>query len=597
MYNKNRKPGFSGTTEELTEKMRKLFPFLKPYRKETILAPFFKLLEACFDLLVPLIVKQIIDVGIQKQDKHYIWGMVGILAAFAVVGLLCALTAQYFAARAAVGFGTSLRSSLFGKIQSFSYAETDRSGIDTLITRMTSDVNQIQSGINLTLRLLLRSPIIVLGAVILAFTVDVKGALVFVVVVPLLAAVVFALLLAGFPLYNRVQKDLDQVTGQTRETLTGVRVIRAFRGEEEEIVRFEKVNKKHLRAQKLVGNISALMNPLTLLLVDGGLIVLLLSGAIRVQGGAMSTGAVIALTNYMAQILIELIKFANTVFTVNKALVCAGRVATVLEIPGGMPQTQENIEKTDASDLAVAFDHVFMTYAGNAAPSLSNICFSAKPGEVIGIIGSTGSGKTTLVNLIPRFYDATEGSVTVFGRDTRAWDVKELRGQIAVVPQKAVLFRGSVRSNLLWGNENATDDELWAALEAAQAKEFVAEKEGGLDAVVTQNGKNFSGGQRQRLTIARALVRKAKILILDDSASALDYATEAALRAALRSLPEKPTIFIISQRTASIRHADRILVLEEGQAVGLGTHAELLQSCPVYREIYDSQFKKGGENA
>ena len=575
--------------------MRKLFPFLKPYRKETALAPFFKLLEACFDLLVPLIVKQIIDVGIQNQDKPYIWKMIGVLGAFAVVGLICALTAQYFAARAAVGFGTALRSELFRKIQSFSYQETDRSGIDTLITRMTSDVNQIQSGINLTLRLLLRSPIIVLGAVILAFTVDVKGALVFVVVIPLLAAVVFSLLLVGFPLYNRVQKDLDRVTGLTRETLTGARVIRAFRREEEETARFDDANHEHRRAQKLVGNISALMNPLTLLLVNGGLIALLLSGAVRVESGAMSTGAVIALTNYMAQILVELVKFANTVFAVNKALVCAKRVETVLETPGGMPVTSQ--EKAENTDSIVAFDKVSMTYAGNAAPSLSGIHFAVKPGETIGIIGSTGSGKSTLVNLIPRFYDVTDGSVTVMGKDVRAWELKELRSQIAVVPQKAALFSGTVRSNLLWGNESATDDALWDALTAAQAAEFVAEKEGGLDAPVAQNGKNFSGGQRQRLTIARALVRKAKILILDDSASALDYATESALRTALRNLPEKPTIFIISQRTASIRHADRILVLEDGQAVGLGTHEELLDNCPVYREIYDSQFKKGGETA
>ncbi|MBE6529573.1 MAG: ABC transporter ATP-binding protein [Ruminococcaceae bacterium] len=595
--------------------MKKLFPFLKPYRKETVFAPFFKLLEACFDLLVPLIVKQIIDVGIQNEDKPYIWKMIGVLCVFAVVGLICALTAQYFAARAAVGFGTSLRSALFCKIQSFSYAETDRSGVDTLITRMTSDVNQIQSGINMTLRLLLRSPIIVLGAVILAFTVDTTGALIFVVVIPLLAAVVFTLLLIGFPLYHRVQKDLDHVTGLTRETLTGVRVIRAFRREEEETERFDKANREHRRAQKLVGNISALMNPLTLLLVDGGLIALLLSGAIRVESGAMSTGSVIALTNYMAQILIELIKFANTVFIVNKALVSAKRVENVLETPGGMPvKYPENSQKTpekfpenpiknpienppknSKSNAVVAFENVSMTYEGNAAPSLSHICFSANAGEVIGIIGSTGSGKSTLVNLIPRFYDVTEGSVFVLGKDVRAWDLSKLRAQIGVVPQKAVLFRGTVRSNLLWGNENATDEDLWAALEAAQAKDFVAEKEGGLDAPVAQNGKNFSGGQRQRLTVARALVRKAKILILDDSASALDYATEAALRAALRSLPENPTVFIISQRTASIRHADRILVLEDGQAVGIGTHAELLKNCPVYREIYDSQFKKGGE--
>ena len=576
--------------------MKKMFLYLKPYRKESILAPLFKLLEAVFDLLVPIIVKQIIDVGIANSDKPYIWKMVGILGVFAVVGLACALTAQYFAARAAVGFGTGLRSALFRHIQGFSYRETDRAGTSTLITRMTSDVNQVQSGINLTLRLLLRSPIIVFGAVIMAFTVDVKGALVFVVAVPLLAVAVFAILLAGFPLYRRVQRNLDRVTGLTRENLTGVRVIRAFRREEEEIERFGQANREHRRVQTLVGNISALMNPITLLLVDGGLIALLLMGAIRVNNGYMTTGAVIALTNYMAQILTELVKFANTIFTVNKALACASRIESVLDTPVGMPESKPLHEPTDDGN-AVTFRNVSMTYAGNAAPSLSGVDFSVRPGEVIGIIGSTGSGKSTLVNLIPRFYDADEGSVLVNGIDVRAWNTEALRQKIAVVPQKAVLFRGTIRSNLLWGNEAATDEKLWQALDAAQAKEFTEQKEGGLDAPVAQNGKNFSGGQRQRLTIARALVRKAEILILDDSASALDYATEASLRTALRRLPEHPTVFIVSQRTASIRHADRILVLEEGHPVGLGTHDELLACCAVYREIYESQFRKGGETA
>ena len=578
--------------------MKKLFPFLKPYRKETVLAPLFKLLEAVFDLLVPIIVKQIIDVGIASGDRSYIWKMTGVLAAFAVVGLACALTAQYFAARAAVGFSTALRSALFRHIQGLSYRETDRAGTSTLITRMTSDVNQVQSGINLTLRLLLRSPIIVAGAVILAFTVDVRGALVFAVAVPLLAVVVFAILLAGFPLYRRVQHGLDRVTGLTRENLTGVRVIRAFRREDEEVERFGKANREHRRVQTLVGNLSALMNPLTLLIVDGGLIALLLVGAIRVDSGAMTTGAVVALTNYMAQILTELVKFANTVITVNKALACADRISAVLDTPVGMEKTEGDLPApADVADLAVAFRGVSLTYAGNAAPSLCGVDLSVGRGEVVGVIGSTGSGKTSLVNLIPRFYDATEGAVYVDGRDVRAWDPEELRQQIAVTPQKAVLFRGTVRSNLLWGNEAATDEELWAALEAAQAKDFIERKEGGLDAPVAQNGRNFSGGQRQRLTVARALVRHAPILILDDSASALDYATEAALRSALRDLPEKPTVFIISQRTASIRHADRILVLEEGSPVGLGTHEELLATCEVYREIYDSQFRKGGETA
>ncbi len=576
--------------------MKKLFPFLRPYRKEAILAPLFKLLEAVFDLLVPIIVKKIIDVGIVNGDKPYIWKMVGLLGVFAAVGLACALTAQYFAARAAVGFSAGLRSALFRRIQGFSYRETDRAGTSTLITRMTADVNQVQSGVNLTLRLLLRSPIIVFGALIMAFTVDLHGALIFTVVIPLLAVVVFSILLSGFPLYRRSQKNLDRVTELTRENLTGVRVIRAFRREEEETERFAAANAEHRRVQKFVGNISALMNPLTLLLVDAGLIALLLSGAIRVNSGAVTTGSVVALTNYMAQILTELIKFANTVFTVNKALACAKRIETVLNTPVGMPE-ETPAEDPSAEGLAVAFRGVSMTYAGNAAPSLSGIDLSVRRGETVGIIGSTGSGKTTLVNLIPRFYDVDGGAVFVDGRDVRAWDTETLRQKIAVVPQKAVLFRGTVRSNLLWGNESATDEDLWNALEAAQAKAFIEQKEGGLDAPVAQNGRNFSGGQRQRLTVARALVRHADILILDDSASALDYATEAALRAALRRLPERPAVFIISQRTASIRHADRILVLEEGRAVGLGTHEELLDSCPVYREIYESQFQKGGEPA
>ena len=577
--------------------MKKLFPFLKPYRKEIVLAPLFKLLEAVFDLLVPIIVKQIIDVGIANGDRPYIWKMAGVLVAFALVGLACALTAQYFAARAAVGFSTALRGALFRHIQGFSYRETDRAGTSTLITRMTSDVNQVQSGVNLTLRLLLRSPIIVFGAVIMAFTVDARGALVFAVAVPLLAVVVFAVLLSGFPLYRRVQRNLDRITSLTREDLTGVRVIRAFRREEEEAERFGKANREHRRVQTIVGNLSALMNPLTLLIVDGGLIALLLVGAIRVNNGVMTTGAVVALTNYMAQILTELVKFANTVFTVNKALACAGRISAVFDTPVGMETEDPGPAPADVADLAVAFRGVSLTYADHAAPSLSGVELSVRHGEVVGVIGSTGSGKTSLVNLIPRFYDATDGAVYVNGRDVRVWNTEELRGQIAVAPQKAVLFRGTVRSNLLWGNETATDEELWNALEAAQAKDFIEQKEGGLDAPVAQNGRNFSGGQRQRLTVARALVRHAGILILDDSASALDYATEAALRAALRRLPEKPTVFIISQRTASIRHADKILVLEEGVPVGLGTHEELLASCEVYREIYDSQFRKGGETA
>ncbi|MBE6552855.1 MAG: ABC transporter ATP-binding protein [Ruminococcaceae bacterium] len=576
--------------------MKKLLPYLKPYRKETVLAPLFKFLEAIFDLLVPLVVKQIIDVGIANADKPYIVAMCGVLVGFAVIGLSCTLVAQYYAARAAVGFSTELRRDLFAHIQKFSYAQTDRVGTSTLITRITADINQLQSAVNLTLRLFLRSPIIVLGAMVMAFTVNLKSALVFVIVIPLLTVVVFTIMLKSVPLFKRVQKNLDNVTTLTRENLTGVRVVRAFRKENEETERFNEANDAHNQIQNFVGKISALMNPLTLILVNGGLIALLLSGAKLVQIGDMTQGEVVAMTNYMAQILVELVKFANTLITVNKALACADRIEDVLE-------TNADVEILDCpteealTDRAIVFRGVGLTYAGNAAPSLSDITMEIPRGATVGVIGSTGSGKSSLVNLIPRFYDATEGEVLVFGRDVRGYDPEELRSRIAIVPQKPILFRGTVRSNLLWGNENATDEDLWAALEAAQAKDFVMQKEGGLDAPVTQGGKNFSGGQRQRLTIARALVRKAEILILDDSSSALDYATDAALRTAIQKLPEHPTVILISQRTASIRHADSILVLEEGAPAGIGTHDALLASCEVYREIYESQFRKGEDLA
>ena len=576
--------------------MKKLFPYLKPYTKECIISPLFKLLEAVFDLLVPLVVKLMIDQGITIGNRSQIWKMGGILVLFALVGLGCALVAQYFAAKAAVGFSGKLRSTLFAHIQKFSYTQTDKTGTSTLITRMTADINQVQSGVNMTLRLLLRSPIIVFGAMIMAFNVNAESAWIFVVVIPLLAAVVFSIMFAGVPLYRRVQKNLDKVTSVTRENLTGVRVIRAFCKEQEEMDRFDVANAEHNRMQNVVGRISALMNPLTLLIVNGGMIVLLLTGAIRVENGSMTAGDVFAMTNYMSQILVELVKFASTVITVNKAIACASRVEAVLETPVDV-ETVEAKEIPEAIGTAVCFLHAGLTYEGNAAPSVFDINLSVAPGETVGVIGSTGSGKTSVINLIPRFYDATEGCVLVNGKDVRSYDPEELRNNIAIVPQKAVLFRGTVRSNLLWGNENATDEELWSALEAAQAKEFIEAKEGGLDAPVAQNGRNFSGGQRQRLTVARALVKKAEILILDDSSSALDYATDAALRRAIRSLPENPTVFIISQRTASIQHADRILVLEEGRPVGIGTHDSLLDSCPVYREIYESQFRKGGEGA
>ncbi len=573
--------------------MKRLLTYLKPYKKESVISPLFKLLEAVFDLLVPLVVKEIIDVGIANKDTTYILAMCGILVAFAAVGLTCSLIAQYFAARAAVGFSTGLRRDLFSHIQKFSYAQTDRAGTATLITRMTADVNQLQNAVNMVLRLFLRSPIIVLGAMLLAFTVNVKSALVFVIIIPLLSVTVFTIMVKSIPLFKNVQKNLDHVTAVTRENLTGVRVIRAFRKENEEILRFNTANEEHNRVQNFVGKISALMNPLTLILVNLGVILLLLSGGKLVEGGEMTQGDVVAMTNYMAQILVELIKFANTIFLVNKALACADRVESVLSSPSGMEITESNA--APESDAAVSFCNVGVTYESHAEPSISGINVEIPHGATVGIIGSTGCGKTTLVNLIPRFYDATEGRVLVNGRDVRSYLPEELRQRIAIVPQKPILFRGTVRSNLLWGNENATDAELWAALEAAQAKDFVAEKEGGLDAPVSQGGRNFSGGQRQRLTIARALVRKAEILILDDSSSALDYATDAALRAALQALPEKPTTFLISQRTSSIRHADLILVLEDGHTVGIGRHDELLEACEVYREIYASQFQKGGE--
>ncbi len=572
--------------------MKKLLRYLKPYTKESIIAPLFKLLEAGFDLMVPFVVRRIMDDAIPAGDTAQIWQLCGVLVLFALVGLACSITAQYFAARAAVGFGTDLRRELFRHSQRYSYGQTDRVGTSTLITRMTADVNQLQTATNHTLRLLLRSPIIVIGSAVFAFLVNPRGAVAFVVVIPLLAVVVFSIMLGGVPLYRKVQKGLDRVTSLTRENLTGVRVIRAFRKEQDETERFEKANRLQTALQNTVGKIAALMNPLTLLIIDGGIIALLLTGAIQVDGGTMTKGDVFALTNYMSQILVELVKLANTIIMINKGVASAARMEAVLEEPVGMPVDPSLPAPANAAGTAVAFDRVGLTYSEGADPSLTGITFTAAPGETIGIIGSTGSGKTSVVNLIARFYDATAGTVAVDGVDVRARDPERLREEIGIVPQKAVLFRGTVRSNLLWGREGATDEELWQALEEAQAKEFVAEKEGGLDAPVAQNGKNFSGGQRQRLTIARALVRKPSILILDDSSSALDYATDAALRTAIRGLDYHPTVFLISQRTASLRHADRILVLDDGRQVGLGTHGELLRTCEVYREIYDSQYKK-----
>ncbi len=573
--------------------MKKLLKYLKPYTKECIISPLFKLLEAVFDLLVPLVVKRIIDNGIAKSDRNVILSSFGILVAFAAVGLACSLIAQYFAARAAVGVSTDLRRDLFAHIQKFSYAQTDSVGTSTLVTRLTGDVNQVQSAVNFTLRLLLRSPIIVLGAAAMAFAVDVKGAWVFAVIIPLLAVIVFSIMLKTNPLYKKVQKNLDGVTGVVRENLLGVRVLRAFRKENDEIARFAAVNEEHNRVQNFAGRISALMNPLTLVVVNTGVIVLLSTGAKLVEIGDMSQGDVVALTNYMAQILVELVKFAMTVFTVNKALASADRVQAIFDTPVGM-ETINAVNTYGSTNDAVRFEDVSLTYAGDAEETLSNISFNVPRGATVGIIGSTGSGKTSLVNLIPRFYEATKGRVLVGGHDVRSFDVEALRDRIAVVPQKAVLFSGTVRSNLSWGKADATEDEMWQALEWAQAKDFVMQKNG-LDEPVSAGGKNFSGGQRQRLTIARALIRGAEILILDDSSSALDYATDAALRAALHTIPNSPTVFIISQRTSSIRHADLILVMEDGRLVDQGKHDELLARCEVYREIHESQFKKGGE--
>ena len=575
--------------------MKKLLKYLKPYTKECIISPLFKLLEAVFDLLVPLVVKTIIDNGIATGNKTVIGTCFGILVAFAAVGLTCSLIAQYFAARAAVGVSTDLRRDLFSHIQKFSYAQTDSIGTSTLITHLTGDVNQVQSAVNFTLRLLLRSPIIVLGAAAMAFAVDAKGAWVFAVIIPVLAVIVFSIMLKTTPIYKQVQKNLDNVTGVVRENLLGVRVLRAFRKEENEIARFSKANEEHNRVQNFAGRISALMNPLTLVVVNAGVIVLLASGAKFVEIGTMSQGDVVAMTNYMAQILVELVKFAMTIFTVNKALASADRVQAIFDTPVGM-ETLDDVNTYGNADDSVRFENVSLTYAGDSEETLSNINFVAPRGATVGIIGSTGSGKTSLVNLIPRFYEATEGRVLINGRDVRSLDVNALRDSIAVVPQKAVLFSGTVRSNLSWGKNDATDEEMWQALECAQAKEFVLQKNG-LDEPVSAGGKNFSGGQRQRLTIARALIRGAEILILDDSSSALDYATDAALRASLRTLPNSPTVFIISQRTSSIRHADLILVMEDGKLVDQGRHEDLLARCEVYREIHESQFKKGGEQA
>ena len=574
--------------------MRKLLVYLKGYEKETILGPLFKLLEASFELIVPLVMAAIIDNGVANSDKPYIMKMCMILFLLAVIGLTCSITAQYFAAKAAVGFSTKLRHALFEHIQTLSFSEMDTVGTSTLITRMTSDVNQTQNGVNLVLRLFLRSPFIVFGAMIMAFTIDFKAALIFVVTIPLLSVIVFGVMIVSIPLYKKVQAALDKVLGITRENLTGSRVIRAFNKEADETENFNESNDALTRIQLFVGKISALMNPLTYVIINAAIVVLIWTGAIRVNSGYITQGQVVALVNYMSQILVELIKLANLIININKSIACGNRIQSVFEMQSSVldPKAAVSVEKDKEGVPAAEFSHVSLTYAGAGEESLTDIDFVVQKGETVGIIGGTGSGKSSVVNMIPRFYDATKGSVKVNGVDVRDYTLEELRSRIGMVLQKAVLFKGTIRENLLWGNENATDEELMQALTIAQAKEFVDKKEGGLDFMIEQGGKNLSGGQRQRMTIARAVVKKPEILILDDSASALDFATDAKLRMAIRDMEEKATVFIVSQRAASIMYADKIIVLDDGKIVGMGTHEELLKQCEVYQEIYYSQFPK-----
>lgn len=588
--------------------MKKLLVYLKDYKKESVLGPLFKLLEATFELIVPLVMAAIIDTGVATGDKSYIMKMCMVLVLLAVIGLTCSITAQYFAAKAAVGFATKLRHALFAHIERLSFTEMDTVGTATLITRMTSDVNQVQNGVNLVLRLFLRSPFIVFGAMVMAFTIDVKAALVFVVTIPLLSIIVFGIMLISIPLYKKVQSALDKVLGITRENLTGSRVIRAFNKEDDEKVHFNENNDLLTRAQIYVGKISALMNPLTYVIINGAIVVLVWTGAVRVDNGYITQGEVVALINYMSQILVELVKLANLIININKSIACGNRIQSIFEmqpsITDGSGQKVDKVQtdtadRSEEAEYAVEFLHVGLTYAGAGDESLTDIDFKVKKGETIGIIGGTGSGKSSVVNLIPRFYDVTSGFIKVDGKDVKDYPLEELRGKIGTVLQKAVLFHGTIRENLKWGNPDATEEDLNRAITVAQAKEFVDNKEGRLDFEIEQGGKNLSGGQRQRLTIARAVVKKPEILILDDSASALDFATDAALRKAIREMEGETTVFIVSQRAASIQHADRIVVLDDGKIVGLGTSEELLESCEVYQEIYNSQFKKqeGGKTA
>lgn len=595
--------------------MKKLLIYLRDYKKESILGPLFKLLEASFELIVPLVVAAMIDTGIGSRNRGYIWRQCMVMAALGLIGLVCAVTAQYFAAKAAVGFATKLRHGLFAHIQSLSFSQMDREGTSTLITRMTSDINQVQSGVNLVLRLFLRSPFIVFGAMIMAFTVDVKAALIFVVVIPVLSVIVFGIMLVSIPLFKKVQGRLDGVMGITRENLTGVRVIRAFGEEEHETGKFDAETDALKHMQTFAGKISALMNPLTYVVINAGLVALIYVGALQVEAGILSQGQVIALVNYMSQILVELVKLANLIITVTKAVACGNRIQTIFEIPAGMEAgaltgepaegkksgaAESPVSKESGTDSArgtVEFDHVSLRYHKGGEEALTDIHFKAARGATIGVIGGTGSGKSSLVNLIPRFYDVEKGSVKVDGRDVREYSLSELRDKIGIVMQKAVLFQGTIRDNLLWGNENAGDEELWQALRTAQAEEFVLQKKDRLDERIEQEGRNLSGGQKQRLSIARALVKKPEILILDDSASALDYATDAALRKSIREMPGETTVFIVSQRASSLLHADLIIVLDDGEVAGMGTHKELLENCEVYQEIYYSQFERSEEEA
>ena len=579
--------------------MKHLLGFLKNYKKESILAPLFKMLEALFELFVPLVMKKIIDVGIAEKNQPYIIKMCLIMVALGIIGLTCSLTAQYFAAKAAVGCSSKLRHALFAHIQGLTWSEVDELGTSTMITRMTSDINQVQSGVNMVLRLFMRSPFIVFGAMIMAFTIDVKAALIFVVTIPLLSVVVFGIMMITMPLFRRVQKGLDQVLAKTRENLTGVRVIRAFAKEPKEIEEFSESNLLLTKLQRRVGRISALTNPLTYIIVNLAIAALIWTGALQVDAGIISQGAVIALVNYMSQILVELVKLANLIVTITKALACAGRIEKVFDIqPSMVYGTEKNYEekaKNADTAYAVEFRGVGLTYRNAGAESLSNLNLKVKRGQTVGIIGGTGSGKSSVINLIPRYYDATEGEVLIDGVNVKDYPMETLRDKVGMVMQKAVLFQGTIRDNLKWGKKDATDEEMYAALDTAQAREFVETKDGKLDALITQGGKNLSGGQKQRLTIARALVRKPEILVLDDSASALDYATDAKLRHALREMGDALTVFIVSQRAASILHADQIVVLDDGKIAAVGKHEELLKNCSVYQEIYYSQFKKEDE--